>query len=365
MTGRTARTATPSPQVVNVLAAAVRRAARLGFPFVGTENLLIALIDADGAGRVLGRGMLRAEAAARGSDHWAGDDAGSGGAPDGVGPGSAPDGAGPGGAPDDAVTALLREAHHRARHSARHRARQQTALPGSGALRECLGQAIADARGGVLTTAHLASALLRAPSGRAAELFTVRRVDVGAAVAAVRAAAEPEDAPAVGLLRKGGALRGEAGRGHVRWMFRVFARGNGLGGPVLVVVRNEAERHAVRAGRSAPAAIDLVAAVLALDDQLASAGLRLRPEHESGGAVALRAAGVDPVALLGADVQPAEGELERASAGARLVAARRGDAVVGAEHLLVALLDDPADPIGPALRGLGVDPAGLRASLGE
>ncbi|MFD7656682.1 Clp protease N-terminal domain-containing protein [Actinosynnema sp. NPDC059797] len=339
MTGRTTRTATPSSPVVKVLAAAVRRAARLGFPFVGTENLLIALVDAGGVGGVLGRGMLRAEAAARGTDHWAGDDLG------------------PAGAPDDAVTALLREAHHLVR--------RDTDLPGSVALRECLREAITDAGGGVLTTAHLAVALLRAPSGRAAELFTVRRVDVGAAVAAVRAAAEPEDAPAVWLLRKAGALRGEPGGGYVRWMTRFFVRGNNLGGPVLLAVRSEADRHAVRAGRSVTAAIDLVAAVLTLDDQLASAGLRLRPEHESGGAAALRAAGVEPAALLGVGVEPAAGEAERASAGAKLVVARREDDVVGTAHLLVALLDDPADPIGPALRGLGVDPAGLRASLGE
>lgn len=37
--------------------------------------------------------------------------------------------------------------------------------------------------------------------------------------------------------------------------------------------------------------------------------------------------------------------------------------MVRTTHLLMALLDDVTDPIGPALRGLGVDPTALRASL--
>jgi hypothetical protein len=38
---------------------------------------------------------------------------------------------------------------------------------------------------------------------------------------------------------------------------------------------------------------------------------------------------------------------------------------VGTTHLIMAQLDDPADPIGPALRHLGVAPATLRASLAD
>ena len=67
-------------------------------------------------------------------------------------------------------------------------------------------------------------------------------------------------------------------------------------------------------------------------------------------AAALRAAGVDAAAL-----PVAGGDVDRAMAGAKLAAARRGDDVVGTTHLLAALLDDPADPAGEVLRGFGVE----------
>ncbi|MGC7098151.1 Clp protease N-terminal domain-containing protein [Amycolatopsis lurida] len=331
MTNSSATTITPSREVAKVLTATVRRAAKLAFPAVGTENLLIALSAADGGGTVLAQSSLRAKAVARSTTHWADDDA----VPDSV--------------PDAEVTALLREANEAAH--------QESALPETGALRECLRAAIAGADGGVLTTTHLALALLRAPTGRAAELFTVHRVDREQAMAAVRAAAKPEDTPAVWLLRKAGALHGASGGGYVRWLTRLATRAGDLGGPVLLVVRNEAERHAVRAGRSAATAIDLVAAVLTVDEQLTNAGLQLRPEYQSDGAAALRAAGVDAAALLAADVTSSAGDVDKATAGAKLVAARHEHPVVGTTHLLMALLDNPA------LRGLGVDTAALRAAL--
>jgi hypothetical protein len=315
-------TYTPSSQVVNVLAAAVKRASRLEFGFVGTENLLIALADTIGPGRKLGVKSLRPQAAARGTDHWAGDD---GGVTE-----SGPD-----------VTALMRAAHHHARADA--------TLPVSRALDECLHHAIAQAGDGVLTTTHLCLALLSLESGRAADLFVIRRIDVEETVAAVSAAAEPEEAPAVWLLRKAGAVEGESGGGYVRWLTKFIVRGGGLGGPVLPAVRNEAERLAVAAGRQEAAATDLVAAVLTLDHQLTQAGRRLKPEFESGGAAALRQAGVDLAA-----VAPG-GSVDRAVEGAKLVAARRGDDVVGTKHLLVALRDDPADPLAGVLSGLGAE----------
>jgi hypothetical protein len=305
---------------------------------VGTEHLFIALSDTD-AGSVLGRRALRAKAAARGAEHWADDDA----VPDSP--------------PDADVTALLRDVNQGAY--------QESALPETGALRECLRVAMADASDGVLTTTDLALALLRAPSGRAAELFTVHRVNIEETMAAARAAAKPEDTPIVWLLRKSGALQGESGGGYVRWMMRLIARGQDLGAPILLAVRGEADRHAARAGRPEATAVDLVAAVLTMDDQLTNAGHRLRPEYESGCAAALRAAGVAPAALLATDLEPSDNEADKAMAGAKLVAARRGDQVVGTTHLVTALLDDPADPIGPALRHLGVDPAALHASLAD
>lgn len=313
---------TPSSQVVKVLAAAVRRAFRLEFGFVGTENLLISLIDTIGPGRKLGVKSLRAQAMARGTERWAGDDGGLAES-------------------DPSVTALMSAAHHHAR--------VETVLPVSRALDECLRAAIAEAGDGVLTTTHLSLALLALESGRAADLFVLRRVDVAKTAAAVRAAAEPEEAPAVWLLRKAGALDGESGGGYVRWLTKLVVRGGGLGGPVLTAVRNEAERLAVAARRTVSSR-DLVAAVLTVDHQLAAAGRKLKPEFESGGAAALRAAGVDQAAL-----PSAGGTVERAMERAKLVAARRGDDVVGTLHLLVALRDDPADPVAEVLSGLAAE----------
>ena len=321
-------TITPSYQVVKVLEAAAQRALRLEFGFLGTENLLISLIDTIGPGRKLGVKSLRAQAMARGPEHWADEDGG-------VVPGAHPD-----------VTALVNVACDRLD--------VETVPPVSRALEECLLSAFAQAGDGVLTTTHLSLALLEQGSGRAADLFVLRGVDVEATAAAVRAdAARPhaeiEEAPAVRLLRKAGALEGESGGGYVRWLMRWIARGQGLGGPVLTVVRNEAGRLAVAARRDVSSR-DLVAAVLTVDRQLKVAGRRLKPEFESGGAAALREAGIDLAAL-----PVSGGKVERAMERAKLVAARRGDAVVGTTHLLVALRDDPSDPLSGALSGLGTE----------
>ena len=153
---------TPSTQVVTVLAAAVKRASRLGSGLVGTENLLVVLADSIGRGRRLGVKSVRAEAMAAEVGNWAGDDGGVGEA-------------------DPGVAALMRTAHDRAL--------IEPAIPVSGALDECLGAAIAEAGDGVLTTTHLSVALLSLKSGRAADLFTLLRVDVGATIEAVRKAA--------------------------------------------------------------------------------------------------------------------------------------------------------------------------------
>ncbi|MFC3895971.1 Clp protease N-terminal domain-containing protein [Lentzea rhizosphaerae] len=312
-------TSTPSWQVLKVLADAARQASRLESGFVGTEHLLIALADSIGRGRRLGVKSVRAQAVAGG---WTGDDGGAAV--------SGPE-----------VTALMRIAHHHTH--------VEPVLPVSCALDGCLRSAIAEAGDGVLTTTHLSVALLSLPSGRAAELFGVLRVDVEATIEAVRKAAEPEDASAVWLLRQAGALEGESGSGTMRWLARFVLRRQSTGGPVLNVVRMEANRLAVAAGRQETAA-DLVAAVLAVDHQLTAAGWRLRPELSSGGAAALRAAGVDPATLPAAT----GAGIERFIEGAKLVAARRGE-VVGTAHLLVAVRDDLLDPVGRVLRDLAVE----------
>ncbi|MCP2246676.1 Clp amino terminal domain-containing protein, pathogenicity island component [Lentzea aerocolonigenes] len=318
-------TCTPSWQVLKVLADAVRQASRLESGFVGTEHLLIALADSIGRGRRLGVKSVRARAMAGG---WTGDDGGAAV--------SGPD-----------VTALMRTAHHHTHtESVTH---SESVLPVSRALDGCLRAAIAEAGDGVLTTTHLSVALLSLPSGRAAELFGVLRVDVEATIEAVRKAAEPEDGSAVWLLRQAGALEGESGSGTMRWLARLVLRRQSTGGPVLNVVRMEATRLAVAAGRQETAA-DLVAAVLVVDHQVTASGRRLRPEFSSGGAAALRAAGVDPATLPAAT----GAGIERFIEGAKLVAARRGEAV-GTAHLLVAVRDDLLDPVGRVLRDLAVE----------
>lgn len=217
---------------------------------------------------------------------------------------------------DPDVMSLMRAAHHRAR--------VETVLPVSRALDERLRAAIAEAGDGVLTTTQLS------PGRRGAEL---------------------EEAPAVWLLRRAGALEGESGGGYVRWLTKLIVRRGGFGGPVLPAVRNEADRLAVAAGRPEATAADLVAAILTVDHQLTVAGRRLLPEFESGGAAALRVAGVDPATLPAAS----GAGVERFVEGAKLVAAQRGDDVVGTAHLLVAVRDDLLDPVGRVLRGLAVE----------
>lgn len=318
-------TPTPSRQTTKVLAEAVKRASRLGFGRIGTENLLIALANSCGPGRELDVQSLLPQAMARGTTRWFGDDGGI------VEPGQD-------------VMALIRAAHHQAH--------AETPLPVSGALDQCLRTALAEAGDDVLTTTHLALALLSLDSALSTELMTVRYVDTETTAAAVRAASVPEETPALWLMRKTGALEGETGGGYVNWLTRFVVRGQQLGGPVLTIVRHEAERHAVAAGRENASARDLVAAVLSVDHQLTKAGKRLKPEFTSRGAEILRDAGVDvaalPVVSTGADV-------DRAIEGAKLTAARRGDTIVGTEHLVLALRDDPFDPLRGALAGLGAE----------
>ncbi|SDG44725.1 Clp amino terminal domain-containing protein, pathogenicity island component [Lentzea fradiae] len=316
---------TPSRQATKVLSEAVKRASRLGFGRIGTENLLISLANSRGPGRKLDVQSLLPQAMARGTTHWFGDDGGVA-------------------EPGRDVMALIHTAHHHAG--------VETLLPVSGALDRCLSTALAEAGDDVLTTTHLALALLSLDSALSAELMTLRYVDAEATARAVRAACEPEESPAMWLMHKTGALEGETGGGYVNWLTKLIVRGRGLGSPVLTIVRHEAERHAVAAGREDPTARDLVAAVLSIDHQLAKAGKRLKPEFASRGAEILRDAGVDvaalPVVSTGADV-------DRAIEGAKLTAVRRGDEVVGTEHLLLALRDDPFDPLRGALAGLGAE----------
>lgn len=334
------------PDVVVVLARALRRARRVGHRAVGTEHLLVALIDEG----VLAHGGLRAHAAARGENWWAGPDGGAALRPGG----------------DVRVVAALREAAWVAR----------SPLPATdglvAVLESVLGEVAVGGAGArvVAASADLARVLLRVPGTRVAELLVERRVDVGA----LRPRPLEVEAPTVALLRKAGLLSGR-GTFPVRLLTRWMARGGGPATPVLLAVRSEARRQAVRAGRGAVGAADLLAAVLAVDDLLDAAGERLPAEVADGndaGAV-LRAHGVD-LARFGEQLWRAEAEpvgevemdagAERVLAAASLVAATRGAPAVTTTHLLVALLDDPADPVGPLLARAGADVAAVRGALG-
>lgn len=300
----------------SALSVALRSAARHGSEFVGTVDLLIGLLTLDGVGRSLDLDALRKQALdARWADDWSDDDGGIGGE-------ARPD-----------VVALLTQAERFTG--------SVTTCQESRALRECLTRALDDAGEGVLTTSHLMLALLRQETGRAAELFAAQRVDVEALIATVPEVAEPEYSPAVDVLRDSGAVEGQPRGGFWRWVMPLHTRFSRFGA-LSAAVNGEAHRLADGAR---PTAADFLAAILAVDDQLAAAGLVL--QHPSGAPAALRAAGLDVAGLLAA--QSPVADAEQLHEDAKRIAARRGDAVVEPMHLLLALLEDPADPLASVL----------------
>ncbi|MFS8095916.1 Clp protease N-terminal domain-containing protein [Lentzea alba] len=285
--------------------------------FVGTVDLLIGLLTLDGVGRRLNLDPLRKQALdARWANNWSDDDGGVGGE-----------------ARAD-VVALLSQAE---------RFNGSVTCPESLALRECLTRALDDAGAGVLTTAHLMLALLRQETGRAAELFAAQRVDVEALIATVPEVAKPEYTPAVEVLKDSGALEGQPRGGFWRWIMPLHTRFNRFGA-LSVAVNGEAHRLAAGAR---PTAAEVLAAILAVDDQLVAAGLRLLPAHGSAAADVLRAAGLDVAGLLAVESPAVDGV--RLHKDAKRIAARCGDAVVEPMHLLLALLEDPADPLASVL----------------
>ncbi|WP_433337541.1 Clp protease N-terminal domain-containing protein [Spirillospora sp. CA-294931] len=365
-----------SREVVEALVGAFRRAIRLDRPTVGTEHLLFALLKGgSAASEVLAPGVrvsgsLMGVIAAKDEVRWLSEE-------------RADDTASAG---DPAVVALLREAEWLARQKQRPDGEQPSPLLPTGALAAAIRQAFPHAheRGVSRTNAtHLLMGLLHDPGNRACEALLEQRLDRDELVArlAEHPSAHQDGTPhsdAIEGLRNLGMLDQERGK---LWggLARALSSG-GFGSPIVLTVRQEARRGAVRLGHSTVTTVHLLLAVLALDDQLTSAGLRLRDglERNNTGAESLRARGVTlPTALDAAtELIPADQTepgspvplklsdgAEQALTRARLSANARKDPSTGTTHLLGALLADPGDPCDTLLTTLGVDTGELRRTL--
>lgn len=382
-----------APDAVELLSHAVREAVSRTSSAVRTEHLLFALLsetEEPGAALVPGgreSGAVRGQIHAREERNWARDDS----APTAPADAShAPDDA------DDAVEveAAWREALWTAARSARPlREEGATAPSPSGALRHALTAALRLAREEGSPQAHerhLARALLETRESRALEALALRRVDLTAAAAAldaqaeaVRAGATPWPAEAAAVLGtvkvlRGAGLLGERGVWWTRGMMSWMARTAGDGSPMVLVLSNQAQRQAVRYGRTETEPVDLLLAVVALDRGLTLAGLSLPKEllQVNSAADTLRSAGIRQAELVRAaaaaagSARPAvPGDVKRSAhtdkvvAAARLLAAERGDETVGTTHVLTALLADPEGPPAHLLRECGTDPVALRTRL--
>ncbi|MFI6083370.1 Clp protease N-terminal domain-containing protein [Streptomyces sp. NPDC051217] len=378
---------------VELLSKTVRHAVGRG-PAVGTEHLLYALLDdTDEPGTALvprGRdsGSVRGQIRGREEQNWARDDSGVSGESD------APDDVH---ASDDAieVAAAWREALCEAARASKP-LREEGAKPPrlSPALRRTLLGALRLAREEGAPDAHerhLARALLRTPESRALEALALCRVDPAAGAGAldaqaeaVRAGGAPWPSEAAGVrgtvkaMRNAGLL-GERGVWWMRGMMSWMGRSSGDGSPVVVLLSSEAQRQAVRYGRSETEPVDLLLAVMALDRGLTVAGLSLPGELlvANSAAQTLRSAGVreaDLVRAATAAANPAPEiiapasversvETDQVVAAARLLAAERKDETVGTTHILWALLADPGSPAAQLLRETGTDPTELRNRL--
>lgn len=387
---------------IESLSRAVARAVDRQRATVGTEHLLYALLDeTEEPGSALVPGSressaIRGQILAYDDRHWARDDSGRTAPEDGTG---GIDGAAGPQALDDAgeVDAVWRETLWGVSQSERSLREEGARAPEpSGALRQTLLGALRLAREEGSPDAHqrhLARALLSTPETRALEVLALRRVDVTAAATAldaqaeaVRAGAEPWAAEAaavlgsVKLLRGAGVL-GERGVWWTRAMMSWMTRMAGDGSPWVLVISNQAQRQAVRYGRTESEPVDLLLAVMALDRGLTVAGLSLPPELivANSAADTLRLAGIRQVDLVRAATAaaaanpperyavPVDAErsesTDKAVASARLLAAERKDSTAGTTHLLIALLADLDGPAARLLGECGADPAALRTSL--
>lgn len=376
---------------IELLARTVRQAIRRTGPAIGTEHLLSTLLDdSEKPGEALVPGFRESGSVggairARGTEHWAREDNGEGGQDE---------------APDDVieVEATWREALWIAANSSKRMREEGAERPRpTGALRETLLGALRLAREEGSPGAHerhLARALLETPESRALEALALHRVDLEAAATAldaqagaVRGGAKPWDAEAAAVLGsvkvlRGAGVLGEPGVWWTRRMMSWMSGSAGDGAPVLLVLGNEAQRQAVRYGRTEIEPVDLLLAVPALDRGLTVAGLSLPDEllAVNSAADTLRSAGVRQVDLVRAATAAAPEAptiptgLERSAATnkllatVRLLAAERKDETVGTAHVLAVLLDDLDGAAAHLLREIDTDPSEVRtrveASLG-
>ncbi len=372
-----------SPDGVRVVAGAYRRAARFGDQIVGTQHLLSALLEHDTtpvgavfAAATRSAGALPGLVHARRSDTWRhlDDD------PHPIGPDVLPDQIG-------GIDAAMREAEWRARRTLK---KDLAAAPlhASGALIAVVRHAVRRSRPTALGagtgtgSVHLALALLDVPGSRAGEALLAEGINTDAARGELLALFE-QDLPtgplpeSVALLRDCGVLDcgvldcgvlGGRGRLPTRLLVNgLLSRASGLGSPVPFAVRREAIRQAVRCGRPRVQPVDLLLAVLALDDELVARNWQLtadlRPANR--GADALRAAGAGLAALARAAAEdpprlvigalPLAREAEQVFLGATREAREQGPAGVGTGHLVGGLLADPGGGPARVLAATGVD----------
>ncbi|MFD5894709.1 Clp protease N-terminal domain-containing protein [Streptomyces sp. NPDC060366] len=387
---------------VKSLSRAVRRAVGRESAAVGTEHLLHSLLsDTEEPGSALVPGgressTICGHIRARDERHWARDDSGRTAPAEGTDDTDTDSADGPH-ALDDAheVDAVWREAVWIVSQSDRSLREEDARAPEpSGALRLTLLGALRLAReegAHDVHERHLARALLETPGSRALEALSLRRVDVAAAASAldaqaeaVRAGAEPWPAEAEAVLGsvkllRGAGLLGERGVWWTRGMMSWMARTAGDGSPLVLVISNQAQRQAVRHGRTETEPVDLLLAVMAVDRALTVAGVSLPEELlvVNSAADTLRSAGIRQADLVRAATAAAEpparyavpGDVDRSAetdkvvASARLLAAERRDETAGTAHVLIALLDAPEGPAAQLLRECGADPAALRTRL--
>lgn len=350
-----------SHELKETLAEAFRRAVRDGRPDVGTEHLLFALLDGESAAqdllapRVRDSGSLMGIITAKGAEHWASEDR-SGESPRA-----------------DAAAALLREAAWTASKD-----EDKTPPRPTGALTTALAQALD--RAGELgvsraNTTHLLMGLLHDRDNRACEALLERRIDRDDLIArlAVHPSARQDgtrQTDALNAFRNMGML---TVRGMYWGRLARALSGGGYGSPILVTVRMEAERQAVRLGHPEVTAVHLLLGMLVLDDQLTEAGLRFRPEWAgmNKGAELLRDRGITLAAMLDALPEPDTAvplhptmheETGRLLTRARLLCHERKDPSTGTNHLLAVLAAEHGE-CRSLLTALGVDTEELRQAL--
>ncbi|MEV5831848.1 Clp protease N-terminal domain-containing protein [Spirillospora sp. NPDC052242] len=354
-------TADASRELREILVEAFRRAIGDGRSNVGTENVLYALLDGESAAKELlapkvrDTGSLMGMIKAKGAEHWAGEDRAADGAPLG----------------GHAAAALLREAAWAA-------SEDEVPPRPTGALTTALAQALL--RAGELgvsraNASHLLMGLLHDRGNRACEALLERRMDRDDLIARLEVhpsarqdgTRHPDGAAALrnmGVLNKRGMYWGRLARA---------LSGGGFGSPVIPTVRLEAERQAVRLGHSEVTAVHLLLGMLALDDQLAETGLRLRDEWTAmnKGAELLRDRGVTLAAMMDALPEPDTAvpfrptmheETTRLLTRARLHCHERKDPSTGTSHLLAVLAAEPGE-CRSLLTSLGVDTDELRQAL--